>query len=112
MISLSRAISKRSMSAIDFLDIRRTPDAPLDRARGRRPSCLAFMKRIMMLRYILDRLPYIGRLRKQIRDAGIYPAGHYYSPIPEHEEIVVYLESKKADKVDPPAIDLNRQNQF
>jgi hypothetical protein len=72
---------------------------------------LAFMKRITMLRYILDRLPYIGRLREQIRDAGQFPAGHYYSPIPRHEEIVVHLESTKPDKIELPAINLNRQNQ-
>jgi Methyltransferase domain len=70
------------------------------------------MKSITMLRYILDRLPYIGRLREQIRDAGLYPAGHYYSPIPKHEEIVVHLESTKPDKFELPSIDLNRQNQF
>src|SRR5262245_50629067 len=55
---------------------------------------------------------YIGRLRKQIRDAGLYPAGHYYSPIPKYEEIVVHLESTKTDKLELPAIDLNRQSQF
>ena len=65
-----------------------------------------------MRQYILDRLPYIGRLRKQIRDAGLYPAGHYYSPIPKYEEIVVHLESTKTDKLELPAIDLNRQHQF
>src|SRR6476620_11654746 len=35
VIFLSRAISIRSTSAIDFSDISRTPDAPHDRARGR-----------------------------------------------------------------------------
>src|SRR5688500_3413023 len=69
------------------------------------------MKRITMLRYVFDRLPYIGRLRKQIRDAGLYPAGHYYSPIPKPEEILAYLESTKTDKLELPAINLNRQNQ-
>ena len=65
-----------------------------------------------MLGYILDRLPYIGRLRKVIGGAGLYPAGHYYSPIPTHEEIVGYLESMQTDKWELPAIDLNRQSQF
>ena len=64
-----------------------------------------------MLRYILDRLPYIGRLRQQIRDAGLYLPGHYYSPIPKYEEIVGYLESTKTDKVELPGIDLNKQSQ-
>jgi predicted O-methyltransferase YrrM len=69
------------------------------------------MKRIKMLQYLLDRLPYIGRLRKRIRDEGLYQAGHYYSPIPKHEEILAYLESTKTDKIELPAINLNRQNQ-
>ncbi|MEO7839999.1 MAG: class I SAM-dependent methyltransferase [Anaerolineales bacterium] len=51
-------------------------------------------------------------MRKRIRDTGLYPAGHYYSPIPKQEEIVAYLESTKIDKLELPAIDLNRQNQF
>jgi hypothetical protein len=42
----------------------------------------------------------------------LYPAGHYYSPIPKHEEILAYLESAKTDKLELPGIDLNRQNQF
>jgi predicted O-methyltransferase YrrM len=70
------------------------------------------MKRIAMLQYILDRLPYIGRLRKQVRAAGLYPAGHYYSPIPNHDELVGYLASTQTDQRDSPAIDLNRQHQF
>ena len=65
-----------------------------------------------ILRYILDRLPYIDRLCKNIRDAGLFPAGHYYSPIPKREEIVVRLESMKTDKFELPGIDLNRQSQF
>jgi hypothetical protein len=65
-----------------------------------------------MLSYILDRLPYIGRLRREIRDQGMYPAGHYYSPIPQYEKIAAYLESAKTDKMELPAINLNRQKQY
>lgn len=65
-----------------------------------------------MFSYILDRFPYIGRLRKRIRDAGLYPAGHYYSPIPKHEDVVTYLKSTKTDKIELPDIDLNMQKQF
>ena len=64
-----------------------------------------------MLQCVLDRLPYIGRLRKRIRDEGLYPAGHYYSPIPTHEEVLAYLGSTKTDKMELSAIDLNRQQQ-
>jgi methyltransferase family protein len=70
-----------------------------------------------MLRYILDRLPYIGRLRNQIRNAeirnaGRYPLGHYHSPIPKREDILQYLELMKTDEIELPDVDLNRQKQW
>jgi hypothetical protein len=33
------------------------------------------------IRKLLDRLPYISRLRKLLRETGEYPLGHYYSPV-------------------------------
>ena len=65
-----------------------------------------------MLRYVLNKLPYIGRLRKELRNVGLYSAGHHYSPIPKREDIVVHLESLKTDKFELPGIDLNRHSQF
>lgn len=76
-----------------------------------------------LIRYILDRLPYIGRLREQIRNAGAFPVGHYYSPIPKHEEILGYLQSKQLrkraeypdiekEKIELPDIHLNKRGQF
>jgi len=38
------------------------------------------------VRKVLDRTPYVGRLRKLANAAGGYPPGHYYSPIPTPEE--------------------------
>jgi len=64
-----------------------------------------------IVRYIFDRLPYIGSLRRKIRDQGAYPAGHYYSPIPKPEEVLKYLESTKKDKSELPDIHLNREGQ-
>lgn len=72
------------------------------------------------LRYILDRLPYVGRLRQQVRDAGEFPAGYYYSPIPNREEVAAYLAApsyqQQADSRDEksalPDIKLNRHGQF
>lgn len=73
---------------------------------------LALMRTITMLRHVLDRMPYVGRLRKRIRDAGMYPSGHFHSPIPDHSEIVAFLKYAKTHKVELPGIDLNKQNQF
>lgn len=51
-----------------------------------------------LLRSILDKTPYISKLRKQIRDlikdAGQFPAGHYYSPIPNRDEIESYFKTR------------------
>ena len=68
------------------------------------------MKRL--IRYILDRLPYIGDLRKQVRNQGSSPAGHYYSPIPNHNDILEYIKSPKRNLMELPDINLNKENQF
>ena len=36
----------------------------------------------IFIRKLLDRLPYISRLRKLLGEAREYPPGHYYSPVP------------------------------
>jgi hypothetical protein len=55
------------------------------------------MKMRSMLRYVLDRTPYIGKLRAEIRELkrreGRFPAGHYYSPIPDRLELLDYIHS-------------------
>jgi hypothetical protein len=37
---------------------------------------------------ILDKLPYISRLRRQVDEQGAWPAGHYYSPIPARDDVI------------------------
>ena len=61
---------------------------------------------------ILDRLPYIGNLRKQVRKQGRYPAGHYYSPIPDQENVMEYITSPKRNNMEIPEINLNKEKQF
>ena len=61
---------------------------------------------------ILDKLPYVGRLRRQLRGTGQYPAGHYYSPLPERREMLTQLVAANADRTEPPDIDFNRPKQF
>lgn len=65
-----------------------------------------------ILQYVLDSLPYIGPLRKQIQDQGVYPAGHYYSPIPKQEDVLAYLGSTNSENIELPDVDLNKQEQF
>jgi hypothetical protein len=36
---------------------------------------------------ILDKMPYISSLRKQINEQGVFQAGHYYSPVPSKRDI-------------------------
>jgi predicted O-methyltransferase YrrM len=45
-----------------------------------------------LIRYVLDRTPYVGNLRKQLRDLGSYPAGHFYSPIPARVDVAAYVK--------------------
>lgn len=65
-----------------------------------------------LLRGILNRLPYLGNLRKQLNNQGQYPAGHYYSPIPNHEEVLEYIESSKWAPAELLDITLNKESQF
>lgn len=45
-----------------------------------------------LIRYVLDRTPYVGDLRQRLRDVGKYPAGHYYSPIPARADVAAYID--------------------
>jgi Methyltransferase domain len=53
----------------------------------------------------LDRLPYVGRLRAQVRAQGHFLPGHFYSPIPAEADIRARLQ--QPDCADLPGIDLN-----
>jgi hypothetical protein len=63
-----------------------------------------------LIRFALDRFPYIGSLRAQIRAAGSYPPGHFYSAVPSQEDVAVYLASRRSG--DPVGVELNRQQQY
>jgi hypothetical protein len=65
-----------------------------------------------VIRFMLDRLPYIGRLRQQVRDAGSYPAGHFYSPIPTQIDIAARLQSLETKTNGLPDLDLNTEKQL
>lgn len=60
----------------------------------------------------LDKLPYIRDLRQQINRQGAFPAGHYYSPIPDIGEISAYNTSKKPLQKELPGIHTNDEIQL
>jgi hypothetical protein len=68
------------------------------------------MKRI--IKRLIDRVPYIKNLRDQIRKQGLYPAGHYYSPISSEDEVLAYIKSRKLPTAGFPDINLNKQGQI
>lgn len=68
------------------------------------------MKRF--IKTLLHRLPYIRSLHKQLKNQGLYPAGHYSSPIPSSEDILAYLKSREPMPFELPDIKLNKDSQF
>jgi len=65
-----------------------------------------------LFKMMLPKLPYFGNFYELLKKQGKYPAGHFYSPIPSNEEILVYLESRKKVNVELPDIKLNKESQF
>lgn len=70
-----------------------------------------------ILSRILDRTPYIGRLRRQIRAMrrreGRYPAGHYYSPIPSSDDVKRHLARQGSERAKScPDIRFREKEQF
>lgn len=45
---------------------------------------------------MLDRFPYVGSLRRQLRTEGMFPAGHFHSPIPLPDDIRARLRAQPA----------------
>src|SRR5215470_6771437 len=64
------------------------------------------------LSYVLDRLPYVSRLRKTLRKVGAFPPGHFHSPIPNHTEVSRQVESIKAKNSEVRDVRFNYQEQF
>jgi predicted O-methyltransferase YrrM len=70
------------------------------------------MERIMkrVIKALINRVPYIKNL-SDTRKQGAYPAGHYYSPIPEKEDVLAYTKLRKPPNSELPGIELNEQRQ-
>jgi predicted O-methyltransferase YrrM len=67
---------------------------------------------------LLDRTPYVGRLRRRLRELGqevaslrkaegAFPAGHYYSPVPSPIQVEQYLNSSKYGSTSPDEVNIN-----
>lgn len=70
-----------------------------------------------VLSQLLDRTPYIGGLRRQIREMrrreGRYPAGYYYSPIPNKDDIARHIAWQASRREEGcPEIQIYQDAQF
>lgn len=79
-----------------------------------------------VIRALIDRLPVIHNLNEQVRTlsgqvltlneqvrkAGVYPAGHYYSPIPSEEDILLDINCRNPVGDELPGIKLNKDSQY
>ena len=83
-----------------------SPDAPANE----RPAI--DMPTPAWIRTLLDTLPYVGHLRRSLREAGEYLPGHYYSPVPSRSEVLMRVESMSRCTPDVVDIRFNHQQQF
>ena len=42
---------------------------------------------------------------------GVFPAGHYYSPVPDRKDVLAYFDSRPQPELVLPGIDLNERSQ-
>jgi hypothetical protein len=82
------------------------------------------MKRV--IKALVNRAPYVEGLNKKVKDLeqqvrnlqkelgkqGSYSAGHYSSPIPSEEDVLVWLNSGKPPQDELLGIKLNAQSQY
>jgi predicted O-methyltransferase YrrM len=65
-----------------------------------------------LVKTLLERVPFIKDLGEQVRKQGVYPAGHYHSPIPSEDDILGDLKFRKPPAAELPGVDLNSDYQF
>ena len=68
------------------------------------------MKRL--IKPFLNKIPYIRNFHQRAGKQGAFPAGHYYSPIPDKNEILAYIKSRKPLEMELPDVKLNEESQF
>ena len=65
-----------------------------------------------LISFLLHKIPYISNLHREVNKQGLFPAGHYYSPIPDKEEILSYFKSIEPPEIQLPGIQLNQESQL
>ena len=68
------------------------------------------MKRL--IKPFLEKPQYIQNLYQEIEKQGAFPAGHYYSPIPDRDDVREYVELRKPLSLELPDVKLNKERQF
>lgn len=63
------------------------------------------------IRSLVKKVPFIHNLYEQVNKQGMFPAGHYYSPIPTKEDVLSYVNARTPVTSDLLGIDLNEKNQ-
>lgn len=54
----------------------------------------------------------VDKLHLMVKQQGAFPAGHFYSPIPDQEDVHKFFESFDSKKVMLPEIDINKEGQL
>jgi hypothetical protein len=67
---------------------------------------------IGLIKYLHDRIPSFKGLLGQIQNPGEYPAGHYYSPIPDKKDVLAHIKSLKPLNKQMLGINLNEEKQI
>ena len=79
-----------------------------------------------LIKRFLQKIPYIrslhqqvatlqqqvATLHQQVEKEGMYPAGHYHSPIPDGDDVLAYIKSRRAPTPALLDVRLNKECQF
>jgi hypothetical protein len=68
-----------------------------------------FFEKISYLRNLHQRM---NNQDQTIKNQGMFPAGHYYSPIPDTNEVFEYIKSRKPLSLGLPDVKLNNEKQL
>lgn len=64
------------------------------------------------IKTVLDNTPVVKNIYRTIKNQEAFPAGHYYSPIPDKEEMLEYYRSKNQVNLELPDVKINKEGQF
>lgn len=63
------------------------------------------------IKQLIDKLPYVRGLRREVNLQGKYPAGSYYSPIPHPTDVADRVRATNGTDAGVPGIDLRAEEQ-